>query len=60
MIVRQNSEASGKRTSPLGGLVKALFVAFLTVMLFLLVRSMARHHFLGGSQDNSQTKSSNP
>jgi len=33
-------------------LSKLLFVVFLAVMLFLLTRSMLRHHFFSGGQMN--------
>jgi hypothetical protein len=59
MITRRNPQASGRPHFPLLGFAEGLFIAFLTVMLFLLARSVAHHHFLGGGQDNTQTKSPN-
>jgi hypothetical protein len=34
------------------GFAKFLFIVFLTVMVFLLVKSMMHHHFFSGGQLN--------
>jgi len=34
------------------GFAKFLFIVFLTVTVFLLARSMLRHHFFSGGQMN--------
>jgi len=48
---RQELNPNGQNSLWLG-LGKFLFIVLLTVMLFLLSRSMLRHHFFSGGQMN--------
>ena len=52
MTANQKSTDPGGSNSPWLGFVKFLLVVVLTLMLFLLGRSMQRHHFFDGGQMN--------
>ena len=45
-IIRKNSSSPGL------GFARFLFIVVLTVLLFVLVNSMVRHHFFSGGQMN--------
>lgn len=52
MTTNRNEMNQEEQSSPRLGFAKFLFIVFLTVMLFLLARSMVRHHFFRGGQMN--------
>ena len=52
MATNRNETNQEEQNSPWLGVAKFLFIAFLTGMLFLLVRSMEHHHFFSGGQMN--------
>ena len=52
MATNRNEINREEPNPPWVAFAKFLFIAFLTVMAFLLVRSMVRHHFFSGGQLN--------
>jgi hypothetical protein len=52
MATNRQENHQDEQSSPRLGFAKLLFIVFLTVMLFLLARSMVRHHFFRGGQLN--------
>jgi hypothetical protein len=52
MAANRNKTNQEEQDPPWLGLAKVLFVVFFAVMVFLLIRSMERHHFVSGGQMN--------
>jgi hypothetical protein len=49
---KKKAESHEGQGSAWRGFAKALFIVLLTVVFFLLARSMVYHHFCGGGRDN--------
>ena len=52
MVTNRNDVDPEEQNPPWLGFAKFLFIVILTVTVFLLVRSMVRHHFFSGGQQN--------
>ena len=52
MATNRNDINQEEPNPPRVAFAKFLFIVFLTVMVFLLVRSMVHHHFFSGGQLN--------
>ena len=52
MATNRNDVNPEEKNSPWLGLAKFLFIVVLAVTVFLLIRSMVRHHFFSGGQQN--------
>lgn len=52
MATNQQENNQEERSLPWLGFARFLFIVVLTVLLFVLVNSMVRHHFFSGGQQN--------
>ena len=52
MATNRNETNPEEQNPPWLGFAKFLFIVFFTVASFLLIRSMVRHHFFSGGQQN--------
>jgi len=52
MATNRQENNQNKQSSVGLGFVRFLFIVVLTVLLFVLVSSMVRHHFFSGGQMN--------
>lgn len=52
MATNRNEIDPGEQNPPWLGFAKFLFIVLLTVTIFLLTRSMLRHHFFSGGAQN--------
>ena len=52
MATNRNEMKQEELSSPWLGFARFLFIVVLTVLLFVLVNSMVRHHFFSGGQQN--------
>jgi hypothetical protein len=52
MATNRQENNQNERRSPGFGVAGFLFIVVLTVLLFVLVNSMVRHHFFSGGQQN--------
>ena len=52
MATNRQENNRGQQRSPWPGFARVLFIVVLTVLIFVLVNSMVRHHFFSGSQMN--------
>ena len=52
MAMNQQENNQEERSLPWLGFAKFLFIVVLTVLLFVLVNNMVRHHFFSGGQQN--------
>jgi hypothetical protein len=52
MATNRHENNQNEQRSPGFGFARFLFIVVLTVLLFVLVNSMVRHHFFSGGQMN--------
>ena len=52
MAINRQENNQNEQRSPGFGFAGVLFIVVLTVLLFMLVNSMVRHHFFSGGQMN--------
>jgi heme/copper-type cytochrome/quinol oxidase subunit 4 len=52
MATNRHKNNQEQQRSPWLGFVRFLFIVVLTVLIFVLVSSMVRHHFFSGGQMN--------
>ena len=52
MATNRNGMNQEEQSSPWLGFARFLFIVVVTVLLFVLVNSMVRHHFFSGGQMN--------
>ena len=52
MATNQQENNQEERSLPWLGFARFLFIVVLTVLLFVLVNIMVRHHFFSGGQQN--------
>ena len=52
MSTNRNENNQDEQSSPWLGFARFLFIVVVTVLLFVLVNSMVRHHFFSGGQQN--------
>jgi hypothetical protein len=52
MATNRNDVNPEEQNPPWLGFAKLLFIVILTLTAFLLTRSMVRHHFFSGGQQN--------